>query len=911
MKKFSFKDRHNGSDEKDIKAMLKVIKVNSLSILIKKIVSHSIFLKESLRMAPGKSEYIFLRSLKKLAKKNKIFKSYIGMGYHDCITPSVLSRNILENPGWYTAYTPYQAEISQGRLEMLLNFQTMITDLTAMEIANASLLDEATAAAESMNLLWNTRSRLSKKNADIFVVENNVHPQTIDVLITRSKALPFKLKIENARDIDLSNKQIFGVLLQYPDTNGNINDWTDFTKQAQYYHVGIAIGTDLLSLTLFKAPGEMEADVVFGSTQRFGLRMGFGGPHAAFFATRDKYKRQIPGRIIGISKDAEKQLAYRMALQTREQHIRRDKATSNICTAQVLPAVIATAYAIWHGSEGLKSIAFRIYTLTKILKENLSQLGIETIHKSIFDTIKINLKKSVQITLKEIALKKKFNFRYFEDGCIGISLNETTSPKDIKKIAKIIHKAFHLQQEDGTKIFQWKKDIAIELPSLKRKSTFLTCSVFNNYHTEHEMLRYLKRMENKDISLTHNMIPLGSCTMKLNAATEMIPLTWSEFTDIHPFVPENQAQGYHKLFNLLIKQICRITGFEAVSLQPNSGAQGEYAGLMAIKAYFEDINESYRNIAIIPESAHGTNPASAVMAGMKLVIVKCDEKGNIDLSDLKEKVTQYGERIAVLMITYPSTHGVFEEKIQEICELIHQNRAKVYMDGANMNAQVGLTNPAHIGADICHLNLHKTFCIPHGGGGPGMGPIAATKSLAPFLPSHFHLKKMLSTGSVSAAPWGSASILTISYAYLTMMGEEGLKRATELAILNANYIKASLEKYYKILYVGANGYVAHEMIIDCRDFKKVNIQVEDIAKRLIDYGYHAPTVSFPIPGTLMIEPTESESKSELDFFCKALISIRKEIKEIEEGKIDKINNVLKNAPHTAEMLTSSWGKTIF
>ncbi len=900
-----FETRHNGSNNSAISSMLDAVKSASLSELIKETIPANILLHADMSIGTAESAYTFLQDFKKLAERNQVLKSYIGMGYYDCITPSVILRNILENPGWYTAYTPYQAEIAQGRLEMLVNFQTMVTDLTAMEIANASLLDEATAAAEAMSLLFAVRDKRSKKEAKIFIVDEHTHPQIISVLSTRARPLGIELFVSDCMQLDLTRINAFGVLLQYPDTVGNIKDWTVFIENAHEQKVNVAVGADLLSLTLLKPPGEMGADVVFGSTQRLGLPMGFGGPHAAFFATKEIYKRQLPGRIIGISKDASGRPAYRMALQTREQHIRRDKATSNICTAQVLPAVIAAAYVIWHGAEGLKRIAERVRILTRSLHKNLSALGLEVVNEYAFDTITIKTDQFSKDDIATKALAKGMNFRYFVGDYIGISLGETTLLDDVKEIVGVFEEAL-------LKKNKWLSDIESNLPIvLQRTGDFLMHSVFSSYHSEHEMLRYLKRLENKDLSLTHSMIALGSCTMKLNATTEMIPLTWPEFGGIHPFAPSDQVQGYNELFDKLSRQLCEITGFESVSLQPNSGAQGEYTGLMVIRAYHRSRGDLKRNIALVPQSAHGTNPASAIMAGMEVVLVKCDERGNIDFQDLENKSAQYSDNLAVLMITYPSTHGVFETEIQNICILIHQHGGRVYMDGANMNAQVGLTNPAIIGADVCHLNLHKTFCIPHGGGGPGMGPIAVTKELASFLPTHLHLRNTDNNGAisaVSAAPWGSASILTISYAYITMMGAKGLRSATTLAILNANYIKTRLEGHYEVLYSGESGRVAHEMILDCRAFKSFGIEVEDIAKRLMDYGYHAPTVSFPVAGTLMIEPTESESKAALDLFCEVMISIREEIREVEKGEMDIENNVLKNAPHTAEMLISVWDK---
>jgi glycine dehydrogenase len=897
----SFESRHQGKDEKEINEMLQAIGVDSLETLINQTVPAPIRLPKTLDLPLAKSEAQFLADFKNLAQKNQIFKSYIGMGYYDTIVPNVILRNILENPAWYTAYTPYQAEIAQGRLEMLLNFQTMIIELTGMEIANASLLDEGTAAAEAMTM-FHSMKPASKKNAHTFFVSELCHPQTIDVILGRAKPLNINILVGNHETFDLTSEDVYGVLLQYPASNGEVYNYTDLIASAHELGIFVAVAADLLSLTLLTPPGEMGADAVVGSAQRLGVPMGYGGPHAAFFATKDAFKRQIPGRIIGISVDSAGNRALRMALQTREQHIRREKATSNICTAQVLLSVMAAAYGIYHGKEGLKNIAGKIHGLTKIFAESLQALAgddYQVLTHHYFDTLTIQTEKSEK--LKEISEKKGVNFRYYENGNVGISFDETKNLEDVAELLEIFAEAA------GKSIkINLKSDVEVNFGAgINRTSDFMTHSVFNTHHTEHEMLRYLKSLENKDLSLVHSMISLGSCTMKLNATAEMIPVTWAEFGKIHPFAPQNQAKGYQQLFNELNDWLCEITGFAKMSLQPNSGAQGEYAGLMVIRAYHESRNESHRNIALIPSSAHGTNPASAVMAGMKVVVTKCDERGNIDVADLKAKAEQYANNLACLMVTYPSTHGVFEESIKEICEIIHSFGGQVYMDGANMNAQVGLTSPATIGADVCHLNLHKTFCIPHGGGGPGMGPIGVAQHLVPFLPNHEIIKVSGKEGvhAISAAPYGSASILPISYAYIAMMGGEGLTNATKYAIFNANYIKARLEKAYEILYTGTNGRCAHEMIVDLRPFKaSAGIEAEDVAKRLMDYGFHAPTLSFPVAGTLMIEPTESESKAELDRFCNALLQIREEIKEIEEGKADKSNNVLKNAPHTAEVV---------
>lgn len=895
-----FESRHIGPDAQQIKEMLKTVKASSLDELIDQTVPANIRLKKSLNLPPAKSEVQFLNDFRKLASQNKIFKSFIGMGYYNTHTPAVILRNILENPGWYTAYTPYQAEIAQGRLEALINYQTLIMDLTGMEIANASLLDEATAAAEAMHML-HASLRPEKKNARVFFADENIFPQTLDVLKTRSAPLGIVLETGDINKLDVTRPDLFAVLVQYPDSNGAIKDYTNFITAAHENHVYVAVAADLLALALLKSPGEMGADVAIGSSQRFGVPMGFGGPHSAYFATREEFKRQIPGRIIGASVDAQGKPGYRMALQTREQHIRREKATSNICTAQVLLAVMAGMYAVYHGPEGIKKIAARVHGLTDLLNREVQKLGYKQVNNHFFDTLKISVPNKE--TIRKEAEKRMINLRYFEDNYVGISLDETTTLHDVNELLEIF----------GSKVpVSASGETAGAIPAeLVRTSPFLTHPVFNAHHSEHEMLRYIKKLENKDLSLVHSMIPLGSCTMKLNATTEMIPVTWAEFGSIHPFAPIEQTIGYQQMIRELENWLAEITGFTGVSLQPNSGAQGEYTGLMVIRAYHQQRGEGHRNVALIPASAHGTNPASAVMAGMQVVIVKSDENGKIDVADLRAKAEQHKENLSCLMVTYPSTHGVFEEAITEICDIVHQYGGLVYMDGANMNAQVGLTSPAIIGADVCHLNLHKTFCIPHGGGGPGMGPICVNDKLKPFLPGH----PVVKTGgdkaitAVSAAPYGSASILTISYAYIAMMGAEGLTNATKAAILNANYIKARLEGHYKILYAGTNGRCAHEMIVDCRDFKKAGIEVEDIAKRLMDYGFHAPTVSFPVAGTLMIEPTESETKEELDRFCDALIEIRNEIREVEEGKADKVNNVLKNAPHTADVvLADNWNR---
>ncbi len=895
-----FESRHNGPDKQQVEEMLKVVKAVSVDALVDETVPAGIRLKKKLQLPAPLSEAAFLKQFKKTISKNKLFKSFIGTGYYGTHTPGVILRNVLENPGWYTAYTPYQAEIAQGRLEALINFQTMVMDLTGMEIANASLLDEATAAAESLHLLHASRKG-DKKDAQRFFVDETVFPQVIDLLKTRSAPLGIDLVIGNLDKLDITDPELFAVYIQNPDGLGEIRDYTSFISAAHEKSVFVVMGTDLMSLLLMKSPGEMGADVAIGTSQRFGVPMGFGGPHAGFFATHEEFKRLMPGRIIGASLDAQGKPAYRMALQTREQHIRREKATSNICTAQVLLSVMAGMYAVYHGPNGLKKIAGRIHGLTRMLDNGLRDLGLQQQNANYFDTLQVVVPDASAVERE--AVEREMNLRYLGKNRICISLDETTTLVDVQNIlhlfAAAIKKTFpgHGVEPD-----------ALNWPSaLIRTSSFLQHPVFNRHHSEHEMLRYLKRLENKDLSMVHSMISLGSCTMKLNATTEMIPVTWPEIGHVHPFAPANQAKGYHDMITHLEDWLKEITGFTGVSLQPNSGAQGEYAGLLVIRAYHASRKEGHRNIALIPASAHGTNPASAVMAGMDVVVVKSDSEGKIDVADLKAKAEQYNDKLACLMVTYPSTHGVFEEAIVEICETIHKQGGLVYMDGANMNAQVGLTSPANIGADVCHLNLHKTFCIPHGGGGPGMGPICVNDKLKPFLPGHPVVKTGGETAitAVSAAPWGSASILTISYAYIAMMGAEGLTNATRMAILNANYIKERLSNHYTILYTGTHGRCAHEMIVDCREFKKAGIEVEDIAKRLMDYGFHAPTVSFPVAGTLMIEPTESEPKEELDRFCDALIQIRQEIREVEGGKADKVQNVLKNAPHTVAVITAN------
>ncbi|WP_299250595.1 aminomethyl-transferring glycine dehydrogenase [uncultured Cytophaga sp.] len=900
----TFQERHIGTSSSEKEEMLSVIGVRSIDQLIDETVPSNIRLKKSLQLPAALTEEGFLQEFKKIVSQNQVFKTYIGLGYYNTLTPTVILRNILENPGWYTAYTPYQAEISQGRLEALINYQTMVCDLTGMEIANASLLDEATAAAEAMTLLYSLRKG-PKKDALVFVVSKHTFPQTLDVLKTRSEPLGISIEITDTTTVDYARNDIFGLLLQSPDCNGAVADYTDLIAKAHASDVLVAFASDLLSLTLLKSPGEMGADVVLGSSQRFGVPMGFGGPHAGFFATKEEYKRQLPGRIIGVSIDAEGKKAYRMSLQTREQHIRREKATSNICTAQVLLSVIAASYAVYHGPVGLKKIALRVHGFATALAAIVKDLGLEQSNPAYFDTISFCAQAKYE-EVKIAAEKAQINLRY-ENNQVIIALDESVTISDFTNLVAVLIEATG-KDFSAVELVAKYSSIRASLPTdLERTSKFMTHAVFNSYHTEHEMLRYLKQLENKDLSLTHSMISLGSCTMKLNATTEMIPVTWPEIGQIHPFVPAQQVKGYHQLFKNIESWLCEITGFAGVSVQPNSGAQGEYAGLLVIRAYHESRGDHHRNIALIPTSAHGTNPASAVMAAMQVVLVKCDDAGNIDVADLKAKAALHSANLSCLMITYPSTHGVFEETIIDICETIHNNGGQVYMDGANMNAQVGLTSPGSIGADVCHLNLHKTFCIPHGGGGPGVGPIGVAAHLTTFLPSHAVVKTGGEKGihAVSAAPWGSASILPISYGYIAMMGADGLTNATKNAILNANYIKVRLEKYYPILYTGANGHCAHEFILDCRAFKTtLGIEVEDIAKRLMDYGFHAPTVSFPVAGTLMIEPTESESKHELDRFCEAMISIRNEIKEVETGAADKLDNVLKHAPHTASIITA-------
>lgn len=895
-----FEQRHNGPSEAETAQMLTSLGVDSIDQLIDQTVPSQIRAKRPLSLPPALSETAYLKKMRGIAEGNKVFKSYIGQGYYDVILPGVILRNVFENPGWYTQYTPYQAEIAQGRLQALLNFQTMVIDLTGMEVANASLLDESTAAAEAMFMQYGIRKN---KDADTYFVSEDTFPQTLEVLQTRALSYGIKLVVGNINHIP-DDENLFGVLVQYPSASGKLVAYEEMAKNLHERGVTVCAVADLLSLSLLESPGTWGADVVVGSSQRFGIPMGFGGPHAGYFATKEVYKRNIPGRIIGVSIDAEGKYALRMALQTREQHIRRDKASSNICTAQALLAIMAGFYAAYHGPQGIKNIAERTHHLTVLLDRALQALGYRQLNDTYFDTLRLDVG-DLCGPLQAEALNNEINLHY-SGQVVGISVDEATTYQDIGKLVKVFAKikGKTLQDADLPELAEAADTIIPE--KLQRTTDYMTHPVFNSYHSEHEMLRYIKSLEAKDLSLCHSMIPLGSCTMKLNATTEMIPITWPEFGNVHPFAPSDQTGGYRQLIGELNDWLCEITGFAKMSFQPNSGAQGEYAGLMVIRAYHESRGDHHRNVVLIPASAHGTNPASASMAGMKVVVVKCDERGNIDVDDLREKAVQHADNLSSLMVTYPSTHGVFEEPIIEICDIIHENGGQVYMDGANMNAQVGLTSPGLIGADVCHLNLHKTFCIPHGGGGPGMGPIGVAKHLVPFLPNHPVVEISGEQGitAVSSAPWGSASILLISHGYIAMMGSEGLTNATRYAILNANYVKNRLEEPYKVLYAGENGRCAHEMILDCREFKSVGIEVADIAKRLMDYGFHAPTVSFPVAGTLMVEPTESESKAELDRFCDAMIAIREEIADVENGTADQQHNVLKYAPHTAAIVSA-------
>ena len=895
-----FVSRHNGSNAQDVQAMLNRINAPSLDALIDQTVPASIRLKSPLNLPEGMSEHAFLQHLRGIAAKNKLFKTYIGLGYYDTVLPPVIQRNILENPGWYTAYTPYQAEIAQGRLEALLNYQTMIVDLTGMEIANASLLDEATAAAEAMTMLHGLRSREDvAQGKNSFFVSHECFPQTIELLKTRAKPLGIELVIGDFKTVTL-NDSLYGALLQYPTADGTVHDYADFVARAKAHGMTIAVAADILSLVLLTPPGEWGADVVLGSTQRFGVPMGYGGPHAAYFACRDAHKRSMPGRIIGVSIDADGNPALRMALQTREQHIRREKATSNICTAQALLAIMAGMYAVYHGAEGLRGIARQVHLSTVALAGELKKLGYTVAEGAFFDTLKLTHADNAKI--HGLATAAQINFRYLAEG-LTISLDQTTSVDDLNAILAVF-----AQAAGKSAVTLTQAQVSAQALLVKpRQSAILSHAVFNSYHSETEMMRYIKRLENKDLSLTHSMISLGSCTMKLNAASEMLALTWPEFANLHPFVPAEQAEGYQEVIAGLDAALSEITGFAQMSFQPNSGASGEYAGLLVIQAYHRSRGEAQRNVVLIPSSAHGTNPASAAMCGLNIVIVKCDATGNIDVNDLREKAELHKADLSCLMVTYPSTHGVYEESIRDITRIIHDNGGQVYMDGANMNAQVGLTSPGNIGADVCHLNLHKTFAIPHGGGGPGAGPIGVAAHLTPFLPSHPLVKVGGAQGihAVSAAPYGSALILLISYGYIKMMGGAGLTQATRMAILNANYIKESLKDHYATLYSGANGRCAHEMILNCIPFKRDGgIEVADIAKRLMDFGFHAPTTSFPVVDTLMVEPTESESKAELDRFCAAMIAIRGEIDEVISGKADKKDNVIKHAPHTAKAVVS-------
>ncbi|MDJ0893644.1 MAG: aminomethyl-transferring glycine dehydrogenase [Alphaproteobacteria bacterium] len=895
-----FVRRHIGPAEADVAEMLQTVGYPSLDALMDRAVPKSILSKRPMRLQEGQTETEAIAHLQALADQNRVFRSMIGMGYYDTITPPVILRNVLECPGWYTAYTPYQPEISQGRLEALLNFQAMVMDMTGMELANASLLDEATAAAEAMTMC----RRVGKSAGQAFFVAEDCHPQTIAVIRTRAAALGIELVIGDPQ-ADLDPSRVFGLLLQYPNTFGEVRDYAALAEQAHAAGALVVVAADLLSLALLKPPGEWGADVVVGSAQRFGVPLGFGGPHAAFFATREAYKRTTPGRLVGVSVDRKGRPGLRLALQTREQHIRREKATSNICTAQVLLANMAGLYAAWHGPDGIRTIAERVHRLTVTLAKGLDKLGFGLAHKAYFDTLAVAAKGKANEIVKRAAAAH-INLRLIDPDTVGISLDETTVPEELEAVWRAFtgRKTSPL---DAVKLARTGRDA---VPSgLRRSSAFLTHPVFNSYHSETEMLRYLRRLQEKDIALDRAMIPLGSCTMKLNATTEMMPITWPKFARIHPYAPLSQAKGYLVLIDELETMLCGITGFDAVSLQPNAGSQGEYSGLLAIRRYHQSRGQGDRRICLIPSSAHGTNPASAIMAGMDVVVVACDKHGNVDIDDLRAKANAHGDRLAALMVTYPSTHGVYEAQIVEICKIVHDHGGQVYMDGANLNALVGYAKPGEFGADVAHLNLHKTFCIPHGGGGPGVGPIGVGKHLAPFLPGHPLGARFKSKGApVAAAPWGSAGILPISWAYIALMGRDGLKRATEVAILNANYIATRLKRHYPVLYTGPGGLCAHECIIDTRPLKdSAGVDVEDIAKRLIDYGFHAPTMSFPVAGTLMIEPTESESKAELDRFCDAMIAIREEIREIEEGRIDREDNPLKNAPHTADdLVAESW-----
>ncbi len=891
----TFARRHLGPPAKESAEMLKLLGFNDLDALIDQVVPAGIRLAQPLLLPPAKGERQVLQELRGIASQNQIFRSFIGLGYSNCITPPVIQRNVLENPGWYTQYTPYQAEIAQGRLEALLNFQTMIADLTGLDIANASLLDEGTAAAEAMHLCHDVHD-----NRNVFFVSAECHPQTIEVVQTRATPLGIEVVVGDHQTFEFTDK-VFGAIVQYPASRGQIFDYSEFVARAHAAGALVAVAADLLSLVLLRPPGDFGADIAFGSAQRFGVPLGYGGPHAAFFATRDAHKRRLPGRIIGVSKDSRGRPALRLSLQTREQHIRREKATSNICTAQALLANMAALFAVYHGPEGLRQIAARVHRLTVALALGLARLGHKLPNTVYFDTLEVDLAPRPAADVVKLAEAQRINLRVIDAHRVGISLDETTTLRDLADLLQVFNQGHPAGFEAAALLTGTAVGYA---EPLARTSDFLTHSIFNRYHSETEMLRYLRRLEARDLSLTTSMIPLGSCTMKLNATVEMLPVSWPEFSQIHPFAPLKQAKGYGILFQNLEDWLGEITGFAGISLQPNAGSQGEYAGLLVIREYHLSQGNGHRNICLIPQSAHGTNPASAVMAGMKVVPVACDAQGNINVADLREKAVANREQLAALMVTYPSTHGVFEETIKEICAIVHEHGGQVYMDGANMNAQVGVCRPADIGADVCHLNLHKTFCIPHGGGGPGMGPIGVAGHLVPFLPGHavVNLGGESPIGAVSAAPWGSASILPISWVYIAAMGPDGLTAATKTAILNANYIAARLNAYFPVLYRGHGNLVAHECILDLRQFKSVS--VEDAAKRLMDYGFHAPTVSFPVPGTMMVEPTESESKAELDRFCEAMILIHGEITAIESGQADPKNNVLKNAPHTADMVTT-------
>ena len=907
-----FARRHLGPDALSVARMLEILDVPSLDALVDETVPKSIRMKQPLDLPAPLTEAEALADLRVLAQHNQVYRSFIGMGYYDCLTPGVILRNILENPGWYTQYTPYQAEIAQGRLEALLNFQTLITDLTGLDIANASLLDEGTAAAEAMHMCAAAQKRGSTANT--FFVSEKCHPQTIDVVRTRAEPLGVEVVVGDHASYDFG-QPTFGALVQYPDTEGRIMDYEAFCQRAHATDCLVVAACDLLALALLRPPGEWGADIAVGNSQRFGVPMGYGGPHAAFMATRDEYKRIMPGRLVGVSKDATGAPALRLALQTREQHIRRDKATSNICTAQVLLAIMASMYAVYHGPQGVKRIAQRVKLLTEILATGLRQMGYSVNESPVFDTLKISGGPHAQAALMDMAAHHRYNLRAYADGAVGVALDEAATVEEVNTLLAI----FAANDVEPPTVDALAKESAFEFAApLARASEFLTHAVFNSYHSETEMLRYIKRLEARDLSLAFSMIPLGSCTMKLNATTEMIPVTWPEFGKLHPFAPREQAQGYAELFRRLERWLAEITGFAAVSLQPNAGSQGEYAGLLTIRGYHQARGQSHRNVCLIPSSAHGTNPASAAMVNMQVVVVACDHNGNVDVDDLRAKAAQHADNLAALMVTYPSTHGVFEEEIKTICAVVHEHGGQVYLDGANMNAQVGLCRPGDFGADVCHLNLHKTFCIPHGGGGPGMGPICVAAHLAAHLPGHVvvdpnegatgETASAVSAAAVSAAPWGSASILPISYAYIAMMGAQGLTEATKIAILNANYVAKRLDAHYPVLYKGKNGFVAHECILDLRPLKEW-VTVDDVAKRLIDYGFHAPTMSFPVAGTLMIEPTESESLAELDRFCEAMISIREEIRAVARGEVDAHDNVLTNAPHTAAVLVSeAWNR---